>query len=69
MTKEQINRIKVVGTSIWNRLTKQEQEAFYYDTGTIGFVECVADLLHIKLKLLDYEIIEELQAFITRNKK
>lgn len=68
MTREQINRIKVVGTSIWNRLTKQEQEAFYYDIGTIGFVECVAYLLHIKL-LDDEELIDELQAFITRNKK
>lgn len=69
LTKTQINRLKTFGRKTWNSLTKEEQESFYYDTGTIGFVECMADVLHIKLSPLDCDIMEELQAYITEVKK
>ena len=60
LTKTQISRLINVGRKIWKMLTPDEQSAYYVDIGTIGFVETVADLLHLSLctvSLKDFEAI------------
>jgi hypothetical protein len=60
LTKTQISRLINVGRKIWKMLTPDEQSAYYVDTGTIGFVETVAELLHLDLytvSLKDFEAI------------
>ena len=49
LTKEQAARLITVGRKIWKMLTPDEQEAYYVDIGTIGFVENVASMLHLNL--------------------
>ncbi|MBO7323430.1 MAG: hypothetical protein J6U51_07600 [Bacteroidales bacterium] len=49
LNKKQIGRLITAGRRIWKSLTPEEQEAYYYDTGTIGFVEDVAKLLHLHI--------------------
>lgn len=60
LTKAQISRLINVGRKIWKMLTPDEQYAYYVDIGTIGFVETVAELLHLSLctvSLKDFEAI------------
>lgn len=49
LNKEQMSRLINVGRKIWKMLTPDEQSAYYVDIGTIGFVETIADLLHLSL--------------------
>lgn len=60
LTRTQISRLINVGRKIWKMLTPDEQSAYYVDIGTIGFVETVAELLHLSLctvSLKDFEAI------------
>ena len=60
LTKLQAGRLITVGRKIWKMLTPDEQSAYYVDVGTIGFVETIADLLHLSLctlSLKDFEAI------------
>ena len=47
LNKKQINRLITFGRRVWNMLTKEEQENYYYNTGTMGFVEDIMAILHI----------------------
>lgn len=47
LTKEQTKRLVTVARKIWKTLTQEEQEGYYNDIGTIGFVENVSVLLHL----------------------
>lgn len=70
ITKKELNRLITFGKRIWNALTKNEQEAYYYDTGTIGFVEDVMGLLHLhKCQFESEEQFEMVHSIITKEKK
>lgn len=45
ITEEQIERIVELGRIIWSNLSNDERENYYYDNGTIGFVEDVLRIL------------------------
>ena len=47
MTTHELKRMTQVGKRVWNALTNEEREAWYYDAGTYGFIECIADILHV----------------------
>lgn len=60
LTKKQANRLITVARKIWKTLTPEEQEGYYNDIGTIGFVENVAVLLHLglyKVSIAEFEAI------------
>lgn len=51
-------------------LTKEEQENYYYNTGTMGFVEDIMAILHIhKLEFESEEQFEYVHELITKEKK
>lgn len=55
------DKLITVGHTIWHKLlTAEDREQYYHDTGTIGFVENVANLLHMgleKVTLTEFEDI------------
>ena len=56
-----INRLITVGRELWNQLTDDERETWANDTGTMGFVEHVQEILHIDLNDVDeFEQVHEL---------
>lgn len=70
LNKKRLNRLIIVGRRIWNLLTKEEQEDYYYDRGTYGFVEDVMAILHIhKLEFEGIEQFEYAHELITKEKK
>jgi hypothetical protein len=46
---EKFERLKQFSRELWKELTVEEQELFFYSTGTIGFIEDCARTLHINL--------------------
>lgn len=70
LNKKQLNRLITFGRRVWNSLTKEEQEDYYYDRGTYGFVEDIMAILHIhKLEFESIEQFEHVHELITREKK
>lgn len=53
-------RLKELCQAIWPLLTKEEQEAYIYGTGTIGFVEDVAKILNVEVGDLLIEVVDEI---------
>lgn len=60
--------LKVTARDIWNLLGYHDKDAIYADDGVIGFVERVADILHIDigmftddevLRIVDYVMDED----------
>ena len=49
LTKEQTGRLITFSRKLWKSLTQEEREAYYCDSGTIGFVEDVSRILHLNL--------------------
>ena len=69
LDKKQINRLITFGRRVWNMLTKEEQENYYYNTGTMGFVEDIMAILHIhKLEFESEEQFEYVHELITKEK-
>lgn len=64
LTKEQKNRLCKVGRRIWRMLSDDERDAYYCDTGTIGFVENVATLLHLGLCTVTLDEFERIHNYI-----
>ena len=50
--------------NVWKKLSTQEREAYYHDTGMMGFICDVACLLHLDVTTITFEtftkITEEL---------
>ena len=69
LTTNETRRLKAFSRKVWNGLTASEQCEFYNDTGTIGFVELIAELLHIRLTDDDYETFDAIQKYATEVKK
>lgn len=70
LDKKQINRLITFGRRVWNALTREEQENYYYNTGTMGFVEDIMAILHIhKLEFESEEQFEYVHELITKEKK
>lgn len=66
MTHEEYKRIDEASKSLWSCLTDQEKDEYYDHTGTIKFVERVANLLNIKLTDNDADSLCELQMNCSR---
>lgn len=66
MTKEELTRLTEMAQTIWELLTEDEREAFYVDIGTIGFVENVANLLHINISTMLLDELDELLAILDK---
>ena len=64
MTKNELTRLTKIALSTWRLLDVEEKEAFYADTGTIGFVENVANLLHIDISTMSLNELDELLAIL-----
>lgn len=61
ITTNEMNRLITVGRELWNQLTDDERETWACDTGTLGFVEHVQEILHIDLNDVDqFEQIHDL---------
>ena len=55
-----MERLFEVCKSVWQLLTESEREAFVYDTGTIGFVEQCAELIHFDLNTITEKQFDEI---------
>lgn len=66
MTKLELARLTKIALSAWKLLDVEEKEAFYTDTGTIGFVENVANLLHIDISTMSLNELDELLAILDK---
>lgn len=52
-TENELNRLVTVGRELWNNLTDDERETWACDTGTLGFVEHVFEILHLDTESVD----------------
>ena len=60
MSKEDKVRLKEMCIKVWSLLTDDEKEQYYYNDGTIGFVEDMSNILYIdsnKLTVTDLDDI------------
>lgn len=70
MKDMQKQRFVAVGRQIWQSLTDYEQENYYYTDGKIGFLEDIAQILHVNMYEADatdaeiIAIIDELLAAV-----
>lgn len=53
MKDMQKQRFVAIGRQIWQSLTNDEQEDYYYAGGKIGFLEDVAQILHMDMRDAD----------------
>jgi soluble P-type ATPase len=53
-------RLKELCHQVWPLLTKEEQEAYIYGTGTIGFVEDIARIVNIEVEDILAEALDEI---------
>ena len=53
-----MERLKEMCVTIWSMLTDDEAEGYFCGTGTIGFVESVADLLFIDMEEVSEEELD-----------
>ena len=60
MKDMQKQRFVAIGRQIWQSLTDDEQEDYYYTEGKIGFLEDVAQILHMDMR--DADVSELLAA-------
>lgn len=58
------NRLIEFARKTWKLLTVEEQEYYYYDVGTIGFVELVADALHMNISDLSLDEFDKIHEAI-----
>lgn len=66
MTKLELARLTEMAQIVWRLLDVEEKEAFYADTGTIGFVESIADMLHINISTMSLNELDELLAILDK---
>ena len=55
-------RLTELCNTIWKLLTNDERENYFYDCGTIGFVEAVADMLYLDLEELSDTELDDISA-------
>jgi hypothetical protein len=53
-------RLKELCLLVWPLLTKEEQEAYTYGTGTIGFVEDIARIVDIEVEDILAETLDDI---------
>ena len=69
MTREELNRLAEMAQTVWKPLTDDEREAFYADIGTIGFLENVANLLHMDISTMTLDEFDELWEMVDKTEK
>jgi hypothetical protein len=62
MNKFEKLRLTELCNTIWKLLTNDERENYFYDCGTIGFVEAVADMLYLDLEELSDADLDDISA-------
>jgi hypothetical protein len=60
MKQEQFNRLKQMTSTIWSAMIANEQEQYYNDIGTIGFVDDVSRILYLDVDDLTDEQMNEI---------
>ena len=55
-----MERLLKICTDVWPLLTTKEQECFAYDTGLIGFIENMAEVIHFDLDSLSPDDIDRI---------
>ena len=69
ITEQQIDRVIELGKTVWENLSKDEQEKYYYDDGTIAFVENILSMLHLEKTIIDYATFDTILENVTNNVK
>lgn len=64
--KMNYKRLCKFGRKVWKSLTHNERVNYYYDTGTIGFVEKISSILYIDLDEFSQEEFEKIYEFIIK---
>jgi hypothetical protein len=54
-----ITKLTGIAKSIWDMLPEETKEAYYYDTGTFGFLENVVILCYESVTDDDYEKLHD----------
>lgn len=60
ITEQQINRVIELGKTVWENLSNEEQERYYYDDGTFAFVDNILTILHLNHLTITCQEFEEL---------
>ena len=60
MKREELTHLTKIAQTVWTGLSDYEREAFYIDTGTIGFVEAIADLLQMDISTMTLAEFDEI---------
>ena len=60
MNKREKTRLTEVCCAVWSLLTTAEREQYYYDCGTIGFIEVIATMLYIDIADFDDTDFDEI---------
>ena len=53
-----MERLKEMCVAIWSMLTDEEAEGYFYNVGTIGFVEYVANIIWFDMETLTDEELD-----------
>lgn len=56
MDKKQLKRVVKMTRKIWSLLTKDEKLTYFFDCGTISFINHVLDILYVKHELTEDEL-------------
>ena len=59
-----MERLLKICTDVWPLLTQEEQECFAYDTGLIGFIENMANVIHFDLDSLSIDEIDKILTYL-----
>ena len=50
-----MNKLTRMCKIVWKELSTEEKEAYYYDTGKIGFISDIARVLHMDVSTITSE--------------
>lgn len=69
INEQQMARVIDFGKTIWENLSRTERERYYYDDGTIAFVDNLLTILHLDQVFIPSEDFDKLLNTITDDVK
>lgn len=69
ITEQQFDRVIELGKTVWKNLSRTERERYYYDDGTIAFVDNLLRMLHLDHVYIPSEDFDKLLTAITDDAK
>lgn len=60
MNSENKARLATVAVQVWQLLSEDEKENYFYTTGTIGFIEDIIGMLHIDIEAVEPDFIDSI---------